>query len=32
MLGKYFKYSRVFQKYSRIFHIDKAIIFVTLVL
>ena len=32
MLEKYLKYSWIFQKYSRIFHIDKAIIQVTLVL
>ena len=32
MLEKYLKYSRIFQKYSRIFHIGIAIILVTLVL
>ena len=32
MLEKYLKYFRIFQKYSSIFHIYKAIIFVTLVL
>ena len=32
MLDKYLKYSRIFQKYSRIFHFEKAIIIATLVI
>ena len=32
MLEKYLKYSSIFQKYNPFFHIDKAIILVTLVL